>query len=103
MIREVVLAPFTYFLLQFVEPPFVNWGIVLLFSVHVTHDRFPGKKGDYCATHYRMLITGIKYSHNSWMILPTIHYGAHEREIDLFFDDEELIDYERIGEARLYE
>ncbi|MFW5939290.1 MAG: nucleoside-diphosphate kinase [Halolamina sp.] len=29
--------------------------------------------------------------------------GSNEREIDLFFDDEELIDYERPDEAWLYE
>ena len=29
--------------------------------------------------------------------------GANEREIDLFFDDEELIDYERVDEGWLYE
>ncbi|MES3518460.1 MAG: nucleoside-diphosphate kinase [Natronomonas sp.] len=29
--------------------------------------------------------------------------GSAEREIDLFFDDEELIDYERIDETWLYE
>ena len=29
--------------------------------------------------------------------------GANEREIDLFFDDEELVDYERIDETWLYE
>ena len=29
--------------------------------------------------------------------------GSAEREIDLFFDDEELLDYERIDETWLYE
>jgi len=29
--------------------------------------------------------------------------GANEREIDLFFDDEELVDYERIDEQWLYQ
>jgi nucleoside-diphosphate kinase len=29
--------------------------------------------------------------------------GANEREIDLFFDDDELLDYERIDAAWLYE
>jgi len=29
--------------------------------------------------------------------------GANEREIDLFFDDEELVDYDRIDETWLYE
>jgi len=29
--------------------------------------------------------------------------GSNEREIDLFFDDEELIDYERVDEGWLYE
>ncbi|MFC5973368.1 nucleoside-diphosphate kinase [Halomarina salina] len=29
--------------------------------------------------------------------------GSAEREIDLFFDDEELVDYERIDETWLYE
>jgi nucleoside-diphosphate kinase len=29
--------------------------------------------------------------------------GANEREIELFFDDEELLDYERIDAAWLYE
>jgi nucleoside-diphosphate kinase len=29
--------------------------------------------------------------------------GANEREIDLYFDAEELVDYERIDEAWLYE
>jgi nucleoside-diphosphate kinase len=29
--------------------------------------------------------------------------GADEREIDLFFDDDELLDYERIDETWLYE
>jgi nucleoside-diphosphate kinase len=29
--------------------------------------------------------------------------GANEREIDLFFDDEELIDWERVDETWLYE
>lgn len=29
--------------------------------------------------------------------------GSAEREIDLFFDDEELLDYERVDEAWLYE
>ena len=29
--------------------------------------------------------------------------GANEREIELFFDDEELVDYERNDEAWLYE
>lgn len=29
--------------------------------------------------------------------------GANEREIDLFFDDDELVDYERIDEEWLYE
>ena len=29
--------------------------------------------------------------------------GANEREIDLFFDEEELVDYERIDETWLYE
>jgi len=29
--------------------------------------------------------------------------GANEREIDLFFDDDELLDYERIDEVWLYE
>lgn len=29
--------------------------------------------------------------------------GANEREIDLFFDDEELIEYDRIDEEWLYE
>jgi len=29
--------------------------------------------------------------------------GANEREIDLFFDDDELLDYERIDEGWLYE
>jgi len=29
--------------------------------------------------------------------------GANEREIDLFFEDDELLDYERIDEAWLYE
>jgi nucleoside-diphosphate kinase len=29
--------------------------------------------------------------------------GANEREIDLFFDEEELVDYERADEAWVYE
>jgi nucleoside-diphosphate kinase len=29
--------------------------------------------------------------------------GANEREIDLFFDDDELVDYERADEAWVYE
>ncbi len=29
--------------------------------------------------------------------------GSNEREIDLFFDEDELVDYERIDEAWLYE
>jgi len=29
--------------------------------------------------------------------------GANEREIDLYFDEEELVDYERIDEGWLYE
>ena len=29
--------------------------------------------------------------------------GSNEREIDLFFEDDELLDYERIDEAWLYE
>ena len=29
--------------------------------------------------------------------------GSNEREIDLFFDDDELLDYERIDESWLYE
>jgi nucleoside-diphosphate kinase len=29
--------------------------------------------------------------------------GANEREVDLFFDDDELLDWERIDEAWLYE
>ena len=29
--------------------------------------------------------------------------GANEREIDLYFDEEELVDYERIDETWLYE
>ncbi|MHB9286351.1 nucleoside-diphosphate kinase [Halobacteriales archaeon Cl-PHB] len=29
--------------------------------------------------------------------------GSAEREIDLFFDDEELVDYERVDETWLYE
>jgi nucleoside-diphosphate kinase len=29
--------------------------------------------------------------------------GANEREIDLFFDDEELVDYDRIDEQWLYQ
>jgi nucleoside-diphosphate kinase len=29
--------------------------------------------------------------------------GSNEREIDLFFDDDELLDYERIDEGWLYE
>ncbi|WP_049979817.1 nucleoside-diphosphate kinase [Halolamina rubra] len=29
--------------------------------------------------------------------------GSNEREIDLFFDDEELVDYERVDEGWLYE
>jgi nucleoside-diphosphate kinase len=29
--------------------------------------------------------------------------GSNEREIDLFFDDDELLDYERVDEAWLYE
>ncbi|MFB6354530.1 MAG: nucleoside-diphosphate kinase [Halobacteriales archaeon] len=29
--------------------------------------------------------------------------GSNEREIELFFDDDELVDYERIDEAWLYE
>jgi len=29
--------------------------------------------------------------------------GANEREIDLFFDDEELVDYDRINEQWLYQ
>ncbi|NHX35179.1 MULTISPECIES: nucleoside-diphosphate kinase [Halolamina] len=29
--------------------------------------------------------------------------GSNEREIDLFFDDEELIDYDRVDEGWLYE
>jgi len=29
--------------------------------------------------------------------------GSNEREIDLFFDDEELVDYDRVDEGWLYE
>jgi nucleoside-diphosphate kinase len=29
--------------------------------------------------------------------------GSNEREVSLFFDDEELVDYERIDETWLYE
>ncbi|WP_054583462.1 nucleoside-diphosphate kinase [Halolamina pelagica] len=29
--------------------------------------------------------------------------GSNEREIDLFFDDDELVDYERVDEGWLYE
>jgi nucleoside-diphosphate kinase len=29
--------------------------------------------------------------------------GANEREIDLFFDESELVDYERVDESWLYE
>jgi nucleoside-diphosphate kinase len=29
--------------------------------------------------------------------------GSNEREIDLFFDEDELLDYERIDETWLYE